>query len=101
MGHEWKLIDLDAAAKLAGPALEGTFVGLKCSTAYNPPELLLREPAGFETWGEGPVRAPCCGCAWPAAGQPGWPYGGLSVPSGGSTRTGGMSASPVGPARSH
>jgi hypothetical protein len=44
VGDVWKLIDLDAAAKIDSPA------GLKCSTGYAPPELLndlgvVRSPA--------------------------------------------------------
>ena len=39
VGHQWKLIDLDAASQLGSG-----FVGLKSSTAYIPPELLYKEP---------------------------------------------------------
>ena len=45
--EDWKLIDLDAAAKIGGKA------GLKSSTGYVPPELLILSSAG-----EASVRDP-------------------------------------------
>ena len=44
-GRAWKLIDLDAATPVdsSDPGRSG-FVGMKCSTAFAPPELLYCEP---------------------------------------------------------
>jgi hypothetical protein len=47
VGKDWKLIDLDAAAKI------GEKAGLKSSTGYVPPELLI-----LSSTGEACVRDP-------------------------------------------